>query len=76
MRKQAEDKIFRVYLTDGLKAIADNTVALHSKGISLKSRYIEFIDTEPSGLKDEPEETAEQIIDRISSGINKLGKGG
>lgn len=77
MRKQAEDRLFRAYLTDGLKAIADNTAALHPKGVSIKSRYIEIID----GIKqdeqsEKPKETAEQIIERISTGINKLGKGG
>lgn len=74
MRKQAEDRLFRVYLTDGLKAIADNTSALHPKGVSLKSRYVEIVD----GIKDKPEkeprETAEQIINRITSGLNALAK--
>lgn len=77
MRKQAENKLFRAYLTDGIKAIADNTSALHPKGVSLKSRYIEIIDDIKSDEQPEkPEETAEQIIERISTGINNLGKGG
>lgn len=77
MRKQAENKLFRAYLTDGIKAIADNTSALHPKGVSLKSRYIEIIDDIKSDEQPEkPEETAEQIIERISTGINNLKKGG
>ncbi len=73
MRKQAEDKLFRVYLTDGLKAIADNTSALHSKGVSLKSRYVEIVDgIKPDKPEEEPKETAEQIINRISAGLNAL----
>ena len=77
MRKQAENKLFRAYLTDGIKAIADNTSALHPKGVSLKSRYIEIIDDIKSDEQPEkPEETAEQIIERISIGINDLKKGG
>ena len=77
MRKQAENKLFRAYLTDGIKAIADNTSALHPKGVSLKSRYIEIIDDIKSDEQPEkPEEAAEQIIERISTGINNLGKGG
>lgn len=75
MRKQAEDRLFRAYLTDGLKAIADNTAALHPKGVSIKSRYIEIID----GIKqdeqpEKPKETGEQIINRITSGLNALAK--
>lgn len=75
MRKQTEDRLFRAYLTDGLKAIADNTAALHPKGVSIKSRYIEIID----GIKqdeqpEKPKETGEQIINRITSGLNALAK--
>lgn len=77
MRKQTEDNLFRAYVTDSLKSIADNTARLVKDGVSLKLRYIEILDGIKSkeGLK-ESEETAEQIIDRISSGINNLGKGG
>lgn len=77
MRKQAEDKLFRVYITDGIKAIANNTAALYSKGMALKSRYIEIIeDVKPGESDEDPKETAEQIIERISTGINNLRKGG
>lgn len=51
-------------------------MALRPEGTSLKSRYIEIIDVKHSGPEEEPKETAEQIIDRITTGINKLGKGG
>ena len=74
MRKQAEDRLFRVYVTDGIKAIADNTARLTKEGVSLKSRYIEIIDDveqeKPNG--EESKETAEQIINRISAGLNAL----
>lgn len=75
MRKQAEDKLFRVYLTDGLKAIADNTSAINPKGVSLKSRYVEIVDgIKPDKPEEKPKETAEQIITRITSGLNALAK--
>lgn len=79
MRKQAEDRLFRAYVTDGIKAIADNTSALHPNGVSLKFRYIEIIndtDTMPVEQPEKQKETAEQIIERISTGINNLKKGG
>ena len=73
MRKQTEDKLFRVYLTDGLKAIAYNTSALHPNGVSLKSRYVEIVGgIKPDKPEEEPKETAEQIINRISAGLNAL----
>ena len=77
MRKQAEDRLFRAYVTDGIKAIADNTSALHPKGVSLKFRYIEIIDdTMQVEQPEKQKETAEQIIEKISTGINNLKKGG
>lgn len=73
MRKQTEDKLFRVYLTDGLKAIADNSAKLVKEGVSLKSRYIEIIDgIKPDEQQEKPKETGEQIINRISAGLNAL----
>lgn len=73
MRKQAEDRLFRFYLADGLKAIADNTSALHPNGVSLKLRYVEIVDgIKPDKPEEEPKETAEQIINRISAGLNAL----
>lgn len=75
MRKQAEDKLFRVYLTDGLKAVADNTARLTKEGVSLKLRYVEIADNIKTDKPEEkPKETAEQIIDRITSGLNALAK--
>lgn len=74
MRKQAEDRLFRVYVTDALKAVVDNTAALHSKCVSIKKRYIEIIDDaeQEKPNDEEPKETAEQIINRISAGLNAL----
>lgn len=77
MRKQAEDKLFRVYLTDGLKAVADNTARLTKEGVSLKLRYVEIADNIKTDKPEEkpeekPKETAEQIINRISAGLNAL----
>lgn len=75
MRKQAEDKLFRVYLTDGLKAVADNTARLTKEGVSLKLRYVEIADNIKTDKPEEkPKETAEQIINRITSGLNALAK--
>ena len=75
MRKQTEDKLFRVYMTDGLKAIADNSAKLVKEGVSLKSRYIEIIEgIKPDEQPEKPKETGEQIINRITSGLNALAK--
>lgn len=75
MRKQTENKLFRVYLTDGLKAVADNTAKLVKEGVSIKKRYIEIIDdVRPGKPKEDPKETAEQIKTRIMASLNKLAK--
>ena len=75
MRKQAEDRLFRAYVTDGIKAIADNTAKLVKEGVSIKARYIEIIDnTMQAEQSEKPKETGEQIINRITSGLNALAK--
>lgn len=43
--------------------------------MSIKKRYIEIIDdAKPAGPEEKPKETAEQIINRISAGLNALAK--
>lgn len=43
--------------------------------MSIKKRYIEIIDdAKPEGPEEKPKETAEQIITRITSGLNALAK--
>lgn len=65
------DKAYRVYVTDALKAIAENT-ARYVGGGYIKARYADLI--EPN-IEPNPEETRtpEQIVDRMKEKIAKVG---
>lgn len=66
-RRQEEQK-YRIYITDALKAITDNTVRMYG-GVSLKMRYADMIDTTP---QKEETRTAEEVIDHIKEKMQKL----
>lgn len=70
--KRQEEKIYRVYITDALKAICENT-ANFAGGSVIKSRYYDLIDR-PHKQEEEKsdEEKAQEIIDRISDGLKKI----
>lgn len=53
--------LYRIYLTDALKLIADNT-AKFVGGKSLTKRYFDMINDE----KPKPEKSPEQIIDEVT----------
>jgi hypothetical protein len=63
-RKQQEEQAFKVYVTDALKIIAENT-SRFAGGSHMSKRYYELISTRPS----EPVSSA-QVISRIR---NKIG---
>lgn len=69
MRRINEDRIYKIYVTDALKIIAENT-AKFGGGSVLRSRYYDLISEE---IEAEPEETAEEIINRIKNKLGKLG---
>lgn len=62
-----EEKLYRVYVTDALKAIADNT-RRYAGGYNLTSRFFDWVyKDKPKGNK--REETADEIILRIKQKI-------
>lgn len=72
LRKEQEMKALRIYVTDALKTIADNTSRLGSGGVTLKSRYVEW--AEQLKAPKEPKESSETIINRIKGRISALGE--
>lgn len=53
---EQKEKIYWVYVTEGLRAIADNTMRF-AGGTSIKARYIDLIDPKPQENR-----TGEQIV--------------
>lgn len=56
------DRLYRIYITDTLKMIAENT-AKFAGGSVPKSRYAEIIEPKPA----EPEKSAEEIIAEVNA---------
>lgn len=62
---------YRVYVTDALKCIAENT-AKSVGGVSMSKRFFEIVDrSKPQ--EEEEERTAEEIIDQIKNKLKSLG---
>lgn len=74
-RRKNERLLYEVYVTDALKAIAENTARMYG-GSSMKTRYAELVQ-ERKGMDDggevKAERTANEIISNIKDKINKLG---
>lgn len=68
--ERQEEKIYRVYVTDALKAICENT-ANFAGGSVIKARYHDLIDRTPKQPQND-EEQAHEIIKRISEGLMKI----
>ena len=67
IRKIYEEKGYKAYITDALKTIIEVYHAAHGVEITLP-RYTE----EPK--EEEPTETADEIIQRITEGLTHIGK--
>lgn len=64
-QKEQEEKVFRIYLTDALQAIAENTQRF-AGGMKMNKRYYDIINIKPQ----KQEETADEIILRLKGRIN------
>lgn len=66
--KDQEEKLFKIYVTDGLKNI-NEPIANFFGGMVFKERYYDM--TNRKGIED-PKETAEEIKNRIVSKLAAL----
>lgn len=68
-RRQQKEQMYRVYITDALKAIAENTSRMYG-GVSIKTRYADIIGDENTHR--EEKRTPDQIIDHIRNKLKAL----
>ena len=67
LKKQAQEQAYRVYVTDALKTITENT-ARYAGGSYMKGRYYD-----PENPKPEETRTPEQIIANMKAKIARIG---
>ena len=65
----------KVYITDAIKAVVENTGRLTKDGVVMNKRYIELITDVPNEKQAEDnDKRAKEIIARMKSKLEKLGK--
>ena len=69
LKKQAKEKAYRIYVTDALKAIAENT-AKHFGGSYMKNRYYDAENPKPVEAR-----TGNEIIAQMKTKIALIGGG-
>ena len=61
--KEQQDKVYRIYVTDSLKAITENT-AHYAGGVSLRTRFIEILEPPKVDTRTE-EEVVSSLMDKL-----------
>ena len=70
LKKQRREKAYRMYVTDALKTITENT-AKYAGGNYMKARYLDFEDPKPPETR-----TSGEIIQNMKDKIARIGGGG
>ena len=65
--QEMRSKAYRIYVTDGLKLISENT-AKYAGGSAFKQRYFDLFNKQPEETR-----TGEEIILEIKGKLRKLG---
>lgn len=66
-----------MYITDALKAIADNTgKSIKQGGVGMQKRFVDFINDSPDDPDVDDEEKAKEVKERIKGILEKIGKEG
>lgn len=75
LKNDSENTALKVYITDAIKAVVENTGRLTKDGVAMRKRFADIINNVPDGDKNEDsKKRAESIKDRIKSKLAKLGK--
>jgi hypothetical protein len=83
LKKKREELLYRVYITDCLKAIAENTAhyvgttGLVKAGMTMQSRYADLVldkqNTKGKAPQKEKTQTADEVVETIKNKLKKLG---
>ena len=76
LKKLSEEKVFRIYLTDALKALTENTGRLVKDGVKMSTRFCDLIEEKEEQSPEEKasdEIKAQEIISMMRERLSKLG---
>lgn len=68
IEKHLQENLYKVYITDSLRLIGENTAKVCDGGSYIKIRYADIIDKKPKDNR-----SSEEIIDLIKSKLAKIG---
>ena len=75
LKKSSEETALKVYITDALKAVAENTGRFVKGGMTMRRRFADVINNVPEESKEDSQKRADDIIARMKNKLAKLGKG-
>lgn len=75
IKQKAEEELYKGYITDAFRAIANNTSHLREDGMEMTMSYAEILSGRET-QNDKPEITGEQVISNMKNKLRRLGKGG
>ena len=75
LKVQSEETALKVYMTDAIKAVVENTARSVKEGVVMRRRFADIINDVPDEDKNEDNnKRANSIKERIKSKLAKLGK--
>ena len=75
LKESSEETALKVYITDAIKAVVENTGRLSKEGVVMRKRFADIINDVPDEDKNEDNnKKANSIKERIKSKLAKLGK--
>lgn len=73
IKKESEQTALRVYITDALKAVVENTAKIGG-GVTMRRRYADIINNVPDDeeTNEQAQKRAKGIIDNMKAKLNSL----
>lgn len=75
IKKESEQTALRVYITDALKAVVENTAKIGG-GVTMRRRYADIINNVPDDeeTKEDAQKRAKGIINNMKAKLNSLSR--
>lgn len=75
LNKKSKEEAFNTYVTDALKAIADNTGHMVKNGMRMSKRFVDlFMDSNTEAEEQDNKKKSDEIKSRIKQRLKELGE--